>query len=304
MVRSSQLAFILTLVATSCGRFGFEATNSEADTALADAALDAETTFSRSFSEGTMIEGLDADGFENDDPTLTGDVLEIYFASGRAGNGVDDFFRATRSAREGSWGAVTRVDELSSTGDESTISISANGLWLLFASTRDDPEQDIYLASRGSRAEPFGSIRRLDELNSVFSDFASWISDDGLTVLIHTTRPDGDDSDVLRATRRSTSALFDPPTVVPGLDSSDNEISATLHFGETLVLFATNGADGSSDLFVAEQAGSGFGERLPLIGPNTAVNEGDAWMSPDGCTLVFARIVGVLRQLHVARCAR
>lgn len=287
-----------------CGRIGFGG-GGEPDAASVDADndIDAATRFTGRFGVGTIIAELTIDGIEDDDPSLTGDLLELYFASARPGTlGGDDIFRATRAFADEEWSAAVRLAGINSVAAESTINVSSNGLWLIFGSQRDDPRGDVYIARRDTRGVDFGAPTRSSALNSALEDFASWISDDGLRVLIHRREVGRTDFDVLVATRVSVTNDFERPVLIEGLSTTSSEFSATLPFGDSLVLFGLE--DGDGGLFVArsEPGEFVFGTHEALEGPNTAANEGDPWLSPDGCTLVFARSVEAVRQIFQATC--
>lgn len=285
---------VLTL---GCGRFGFDTTLVLEPDAGPDAA-----PMPMVFTAGEPISELTVDGFESDDATLPGDFLEIYFASTRAGGGTGNIFRSERATPEDAWSAPELVPELSSSESESTNAISENGLWFLLGSRRDDPEQDVYLASRPDRSSPFGTPARLTEVSSVLNDSASWVSNDGLTVLIHSSR-DGD-FDVYRATRATTSELFSSPTLVEGLSSPGLEISATVYDDASLALFTYRTGTDDHDLHVAFGAPGAFsyGERRVVGGVATDAIESDGSLSKDRCRLIFSRVVGDFDQIFEATC--
>ena len=82
-----------------------------------DAPVDAGPPDAPPFATGTfeaplLVGELSTTMFNEDDPTLTGDMLEIYLKSRRGGN--TDIFFATRASLEEDWSAPIRNDELSS----------------------------------------------------------------------------------------------------------------------------------------------------------------------------------------------
>src|SRR5690554_405756 len=66
----------------------------------------------------------------DDDPSATGDLLELYF------NRANDIFVSKRSSVNDPWGAPTAVAELNTAGVETTPEVSYDGLTIFLASDR------------------------------------------------------------------------------------------------------------------------------------------------------------------------
>ena len=127
------LAAAATLLA-GCGRLGYDALSNEdgeADSgsntnltpvdASADPdgapVLDAAVPDAAPlgpFRPPELIAELAAPGANDDDPSLTGDLLELYFKSDRVGSLDYDIWRSVRPTPEDAWGPAERVAELSS----------------------------------------------------------------------------------------------------------------------------------------------------------------------------------------------
>ncbi len=71
----------------------------------------------------------------NDNPTLTSDLLEIFFTSNRD-NASTDVWTARRASPADPFGTVTLVSEASSPSFETSSAISSDGLTLWFGSDR------------------------------------------------------------------------------------------------------------------------------------------------------------------------
>jgi hypothetical protein len=87
-------------------------------------------------------------------PVLTPDELQIYFASDRPGSSGVDVWTATRKRREDGFDSPTLVTELSSNGDDYPTWISPDGCRILLRSNRADAQgkstnHDIYVSERG-----------------------------------------------------------------------------------------------------------------------------------------------------------
>jgi Tol biopolymer transport system component len=127
----------------------------------------------------------------------------MYFASNRDGE-MKIFFAAQAA---GSFAPPAPVDDVHEPGTLSNLPVvSADGLWLYFASSRGgggaQGELDIWVAQRESLTLPFGAPVNVAELNTPSSDRPSWISADGCRMYLTSTRAGGlGDLDVWRAER-------------------------------------------------------------------------------------------------------
>jgi hypothetical protein len=106
-------------------------------------------------------------------PSLTLDGLRIYFASTRPGGaGANDIWTATRPNWSSPFGTPTPVTELNSTGHELEPHVSADGLAIVFSSTRAGGlgDFDLWMATRLDLASPFGTPVHLAALSSSSAD--------------------------------------------------------------------------------------------------------------------------------------
>ena len=108
---------------------------------------------------------------KTDNPTLTADMLEIFFTSERD-RVPADIFVAERSDRADRFGPPRRVDAVSAAGVETSPAVSADGLTLWFASDRAGGEGalDIWVATRKMRAAAWSAPANLPALNSNTND--------------------------------------------------------------------------------------------------------------------------------------
>lgn len=125
-------------------------------------------------------------GVGDTEPNISADGTELYFASSRAGPwGI---YRAELDVG-GSFGAPIAVTELDAPGvGNGNPVLSADGLTIYFASNRDDPEWDVYAATRSTPDEAFGSPVNVADVNSGAIDLPLWLSGDGCRLLLSSTR--------------------------------------------------------------------------------------------------------------------
>jgi hypothetical protein len=163
-------------------------------------------------------------------PTLSADAL-LFFVGGTG------FIRyASRADTAGSFSALAQVVELGDDGARSP-EISSDGLSLYYGgNTRD--AGDIWVASRGSRAELFSAPRLAAELSSDAVDDSPSLSADGLTIVISSDRPGGRGrQDLWIATRAATDAAFGAPVPIDGLASADDDDEPALSPDATTLYF-------------------------------------------------------------------
>jgi hypothetical protein len=116
----------------------------------------------------------------------------MYFASNRDGDMTICF-----AARAGvSFATPALAESLHEPGTISNLPVvSADGLWIYFASSRGGAgaqgELDVWGAHRESLDSPFAAPVAVPELNSPSSDRPSWISNDGCRMYLTSTRPGG-----------------------------------------------------------------------------------------------------------------
>jgi hypothetical protein len=133
-------------------------------------------------------------------PHLAESDLALYFARGEVG--ARDLFVARRSSPDGdSFGAPELLAELSSDGDETSPALTADGLVIVFASSRSGT-MDLYYATRDSVDDPFGEPVALDGINSSGEDTDPFITRDGCFLYFASDRDGGElDLFVARAFR-------------------------------------------------------------------------------------------------------
>ena len=124
----------VVLALSACGRIGFDvpATATDSMPALddADAPLGA-------FGPAEIIPGLTSGTFDDDDPSLTDDLLEIYFDSNRPGGlGNDDLWMSRRASVTSPWETPVNLPTLSSSVTDEMPHISGDGLTIYWASDR------------------------------------------------------------------------------------------------------------------------------------------------------------------------
>jgi hypothetical protein len=141
-----------------------------------DAFLSTRGAVASPFPSPTLVD-LGATG-TNGGPYLVGGANVLYFHSFR--NGSNDLYRAVRSG--GAW-VVTELSSLNTSADEAFPVVSLDELAIYFSSSRGGPSaagsNDIWMATRTSRDQPFDPPVNLGDVNSALYESADWVSSDG-----------------------------------------------------------------------------------------------------------------------------
>lgn len=119
-------------------------------------------------------------------PTPSGNLLPVGV---RGEDGNYDIAIAPRTS-DGEYGPPELVTSLNTPDSEGDPTLAFDGLWIFFASDRDDPGSDIdlYFAERASLDAPFGEPVRLEELCSGDDDTDPWVSNDGRVLYFSSSR--------------------------------------------------------------------------------------------------------------------
>jgi len=149
----------------------------------------------------------------DEDPTITGDGLELFFASNRAGSLGGAIWHATRASLGAPWNAPVRVVELDSAQMDHSPTVSDDGLTLFFSSTRPGApgSSDFYVATRASHAAAFGPAVNVTEVNSAQWDFNGDLTSDGFSLYLSTYAPGSATADIVRADRVRCATISSGP---------------------------------------------------------------------------------------------
>lgn len=289
-------AWLGCIALAACGRIGFDARGDGAGDGLAGLGP---------FGPATEVPGLSSGGID-EDPSLTGDMLELIFNSDRTGGG--DIYRSTRQSVTDPWGAPQLVTELSTASLENTPEISLDGLTIWFSSDRNSAgNQQIWVATRPTRNDPWSPPQlAAGGVNTAANDVAAFVLPDELVMYLVNNAVAADSNDIYMATRTSTTAPWSAQMHVvelsaPGFDS-DPWVSA-----DGTVIYWSSVRTGQPELWRANRAAQGatpFEQLEPVTELNTSLMEDDPWLSPDGHTIYFSRGVDFATQMSIFMATR
>lgn len=284
-------AVVVLLVGLGCGRLGYQelATGGPDAGGAADAAL-ADAAPLGPFAEAALIDVL-SDPAADDDPSLTGDLRELYFKSDRGGMNDHDIWLARRDSADAPWDPPVEVVELSTDSFEATPEVSLDGMTITFASDRPGGgggAVDLWIATRTSRDDPWDPPVPLAALNTAAEEFAAVTDDSGELVVFNRGVPDHS-YDLFQAT--SDGGIWSQPAALVNLSSTAYEADSHLDPGGVELYFAGELPDAEGrDMYVARRtaAGDDFAapERVAELATPSA--DEDPWVSPDRRLIVFS----------------
>jgi Tol biopolymer transport system component len=225
------------------------------------------------------------------DPFVSADGRVLYFASPDLGD-LQVWF-AKRDQASGPFGSLQVKATLSTNLEaDGKVTITDDDL-VAFVSTRrangTGGAFDFWQASRASGFDqPFGTLsqNQLGMLNDADDQQDPHVSPDGLRLYFAAGNP----QQVVVSSRIAVLAEFPPATPIANLSDGSGDADPTLTGDERVIIFTSNrNAANQSDLFYATRSERDrpFGAPLPLA-INSTFQDGDAHLSPDGCTLYFA----------------
>lgn len=187
-------------------------------------------------------------------PSVTGDGLTLFFEYPRTASEGSRVYAATRASRIVDFNAPSKVANVNSTdvtASDAQPSVTADGQELWFTSTRAGGlgGYDIYRAR--SNGGSFVNAAGVLELNTTANDWLPTLSADKLTVYFSSDRPNGNGGlDIWTAHRSAASDGFPPPTRVPELSSSADDLVGWVSPDNCRLYFSSN-STGRYQLYVA-----------------------------------------------------
>jgi hypothetical protein len=255
------------------------------------------------FDEVEPVTELNVPGEQDDDPTLTADLLEVYFASRRDGGpGGEDIWTARREAPDDPFSEPEPALALSTPRYDTTPRLSRDGLSIYLSSDRAGPGApfDVFVSTRATLASPWTAPMRVAELSSMGDDNGAAPAPGDLRIAFSSTRAGV--AALYEATRESPDDPWGMPAAIPELADAAAR-TTPFYWSENVLLFA-----GGSEIWVTRRPTPSMPWGAPVSVPPpvaTATNEHDPWLSPDGRLLYFSRFVGTDDlDIYVARCTR
>jgi len=223
-----------------------------------------------------------------DDPSLTGDLLEMYINVGS-----QDLYVTKRATTLDAWSDLMLVAELDVAAAQSTPEVSADGLTLYFASARPGGlgADDIWVTTRAARADVWGVPIDVAAVSSPNDDHPGEASVDALATVLDSHRKAVTDCDLYLATRASTGDVWGMPVELAAINLSGITDESPALSADGLTLYFDSDRSGNYDLYIAQRSSTAdlFSDPQPIAELDTDGDEFDPWISPDDHDLVFTR---------------
>jgi hypothetical protein len=219
----------------------------------------------------------------DDDPSATGDLLELYF------NRDNDIFVTTRASVADPWGTPVAVAELNTAGTETTPEVSYDGLTIFFASNRAPllGALDIWVSTRAARGAPWGTPVRVDELSTASREAAP-ASSDKLVMVFESNR--NGNNDTFLAQRATTAMPFGTPQPVAAINTAASDGNPMLS-ANGLELYFNSNRSGDNQIYLSQRASTSDPFPAPVAIAELAAptfDDQDVWISEDGRTMYFS----------------
>jgi hypothetical protein len=231
---------------------------------------------------------------DDEKPTLTSDMLEMYFLSDRAaGPGSGDVWVSTRASEADLWGSPTLNTTVSTASRETSPAISSDGLTIWVASDRAGGQGglDIWVSTRTKDAGAWSIPVPVIALNSAADEIPRPPGEHSLVMPLSRRATANDPYQMFVAARISTSASWAAPLPDTSVDTANVDDDGYLTDDGLTLYFSSDRLNGSQDLFVTERPTPSAPFALPVALAElntTAYAERDPWVSADGHTIYFA----------------
>lgn len=244
------------------------------------------------FSSPRRLSELSMGTTEADDPTLTQDLLQIFFKSVRP---LSRVWTARRSSLGEPFGALSQVDDVLPGDPVTSPELREDGLVLFFT---DDGTFNFYRSTRASLDGSFSAGVLLSELAPPFAQFA-FGTNASETIGVYSRSG-------LRETRRASADLpWEPSTRITELNRTGTEFDSHLLGDGRVIYFAGDDPDDaalSMEIWRAERSSidAPFGPAVRIESVSSAAVDTDPWVSADERVMLFMSERDGREQIYVA----
>jgi Tol biopolymer transport system component len=191
------------------------------------------------------------------DPSISPDGLTLYMASNRTGSWY--IYAASRATPYGTFGTPVLLRALMSSATDAGPCVRRDELEIFFYSKRTGGtgDNDIWRATRSTRASSFSAPVNVKELNTTAKDSEPSVTGDGLAIYFTSERTGGKGgADIWTASRPSTSKPFGTAKPVTELNSAADERGPHISADGLAIVWssARSGGAGGTDLYFASRS--------------------------------------------------
>jgi WD40-like Beta Propeller Repeat len=262
------------------------------------------------FGAPVVVQNLAGTG-HRDNPSLTADLLEIYFTTNEDPAGNGDVWSAKRASIADPFENAAPIAEVNSADRETSSAISADGLTLWFGSDRPGGAGglDVWVSRRASRTAAWPAPANVQALNTSADDIPRPPGQHQLVMPMASTKNTATNFadrnyQTYLANRSDPDASFQSPLTIPEIDTTDRPVVDGSLTDDGLAIFfaSVRGFASTEDAGPGIDAGAMDAEMMvafrrsteepfvysmPLGDLNSTGNDRDPWISPDGTVFYF-----------------
>jgi len=187
-------------------------------------------------------------------PKISSDGLTLYLSSDRPGGTSieNDVWVASRADRTAAWSTPVLVPELCSLASDTGANMSTSQLTVVLQSTRNGTG-DIFIATRASVADAWSPPQPIDSISTGGYEADPCIAHQDRVVVFVSDRPDGPGpGDISIATRASAALPFDPPVLIPELNTPADEEDPFISDDLRYIMFSSS-VSGDFEIYEASR---------------------------------------------------
>jgi len=279
-----RLVVVALMLICGCGRVGFDA--ARVVDAQVDTPPDAPCTWTQ-FSVPALLPGPVQSASDDWFPTPTRGELELYFYGYIGALGDAEIVRSTRPDTAAPFSAASRVTELESSDDDTSVALSEDSLVLVM--TRVTATTQLYEATRSSPTGTFSTPIAIASIMAGADDLSPWLTSDGLRMLFASRRSGL--LDLYETTRTTRATPWSAPTLLAPLASPVHDDNPTLTEDGLEIFFSSDRAGSQAyDVYRAtrDAIDQPFGPPTKVVELSSARDDIGTRLSRDGRRMYLA----------------
>lgn len=226
-----------------------------------------------------VIPGADDATNNEDDPTLSSDGLELYYAVA-APMGDKNLYKMSRASRGDAFGTPVVLSAFNTANTDEGPRLSYDDLTIYFGQNGD-----IFTSTRATTSSPWGTISVVPGVSTAV--YEKWMAVCGDNSHFVVSRLNGTNGQDLYEGTLGTGA----GTVIATVASTANETSTFVSKDCLTLYFASNRGTLGTQIYISTRAAIGGAWGTPVLAPApfaTGTDNEDAGYTPDNRLFVFA----------------
>lgn len=241
------------------------------------------------FGAPVVLGQFDAPAQLEDDPSVTGDLLELYYNLGNV-----DVMVSTRATPGAAWGAPTEI--FAGLGNVEAPYVLASGLTIYLAIGAGDNTFQLYRSTRATRVATWGAVQLVGSPISIAGsdELGPCVTSDDLVMIFASDRAANGVFRLYRSERATIGDAWGTPVALSSIVGADGvELDCWVADGETDLFFGSNrsGGTGNVNIWHAEGDGAGGYSTVTEVSELSTANavSADPFLSPDQHVIFFSK---------------